>query len=64
MEKLRIIKFWVTAFSLIIWNVLKGKQWNMVYVDFDNGEGKDRAQYIARRAYGSYDIYWKDLGGF
>ena len=60
-QTLKIIKFWIIAFSLIMWNVLRGRQWNMVYVDFDFG-GQKRKQYIAKRSCGSYDIYWQDLG--
>ena len=66
MNKIRIIWFWIVAFSVIIWNVIKGNQWNLVYVDFHFGDdfktGKTiRKQLIAKKTTDSLDIYWQDL---
>lgn len=66
--KLRIIWFWLVAFSVIAWNTLKGNEWNMVYVDFHLGDDKlgrpIRKQLIAKRRIGGFDIYWQDLRAF
>ena len=68
MKKLKIINFWIIAFGYLFWNILRGNQWNMIYVDFDNGEGENgrqkRKQFIAKKNFSSYDIYWQDIGQF
>ena len=64
MQKLKIIKFWCIAFFYILWNVIKGYQWNMVYVDFHIDEGEVRPirkQLIAKRTVDGLNIYWQDL---
>ena len=64
MRKVRVLYFWVVAFSCIAWNVLKGNEWSMVYVDLhcgDNANGSPiRKQLIAKKSFGSLDIYWQD----
>ena len=65
MRKLRLIWFWCVAFIVIIWNILKGNKWHMIYIDFHFGNKEDgstiRKQLIAKQGVNSCDIYWQDL---
>jgi len=65
MKTLKMVWFWVVAFSVIVWNTLKGNTWHMVYVDFHFGDYPDgrpiRKQLIAKQHVGSLRIYWQDL---
>ena len=67
MRNLKIIKFWIVAFSVIIWQTLKGNTWHTliadieVYVDKDDPSVNKRKRLIARRTYNSLDIFWQDM---
>ena len=65
MHKLKITKFWIVAFSVIIWNTFRNRDWNMVYVDFDAGTKKNglprRTQLIAKRTAVGFSVVWQDL---
>jgi hypothetical protein len=65
MRRLKIAWFWAVAFSVLVWNILKGNTWHMIYVDFHLGDYPDgrpiRKQLIAKRRVGGFDIYWQDL---
>lgn len=60
-----MIKFWVVAFAVIIYQVVKGNDWHMVYVNFhcgDYGNGRPiRKQLIAKRSVKGLDMYWVQL---
>ena len=51
--KIQMIRFWTVALSVIVWNTMKGNDWNMVYADFHLGDKPDgrpiRKQLIAKR---------------
>ena len=68
MNKLKILKFWVVAFYVIIKNTLRNNEWHMIYVDFHYGDDQEgfpiRKQLVARRTASSFDIYWQDLKAF
>lgn len=68
MYKLKIIWFFIVAFSVIIWNIIKGNEWHMGYFDFHYGNDKKgrpiRKQLIAKKRCGGFDIYWQDLSIF
>ena len=67
-DVLRMIWFWIVSFSVIIYNTIKGNEWNMVYVDFhlgDESSGRPiRKQLIAKRSVDGFGIYWQDLKGW
>lgn len=59
MRKIRIIWFWIVAFNIIVWNVLRGKEWHMVMVDYEVGEENGvpvRRRMRAWKRCGSLDI--------
>ena len=66
MRKLRIIWFWIVAFSVIVWNTLKGNEWNLVYVNFHCGDSTDgtpiRKQLIAKKTISGFEVYWQYPG--
>ena len=68
MRKLQVIWFFVVAFAVIIWNVIKGHEWHMAYFDFhlgDDDKGRPiRKQLIAKKRCESFEIYWQDLNAF
>ncbi len=63
-KKIRIMCFWCIAFTVIIWNTLRGRHWNMIYVDFqwyDEALGeKIRKQLIAKKDSQKLSIYWQN----
>lgn len=65
MQKLKIVWFWMVAFTIIIKETLKGNDWHMVYVDFHYGDKPDgrpiRKQLIAKRTVSGFNIGWQDL---
>lgn len=64
-HKFKIIWFWIVAFSVIIWNSIKGNEWHMMYANFHLGNDENgnpiRRQLIAKRGIESFDVYWQDL---
>jgi hypothetical protein len=68
MHRLKEIWFWIVAFSCIIWNTIIGKNWNMIYVDFDNGTYLDgrikRKQLIAKKTCKGMELFWQDLSKY
>ena len=65
MQRLKIVWFWVVAFSVIIRETLKSNDWHMVYVDFHLGDKPDgrpiRKQLIAKRTAYGFNVGWQDL---
>lgn len=65
MKKAKILWFWLIAFKTILLQIIKGNEWNMIYVDFHLGDFEDgrpiRKQLIAKRTCSGYEIYWQDL---
>lgn len=65
LTRFKVFKFWIIAFSVIMWNVLKGNHWNMAYIDFHLGDDTNgnpiRKQLVARRSCNSLDIYWQEV---
>lgn len=62
--KIKIMCFWFVAFSHIIFRTIKGNNWNMVYVNLDNGVDstgrQKRKQLIAKRSgSGAFECYWQ-----
>jgi hypothetical protein len=68
MRKLNELKFWIVAFCYIVFNTMRNRNWNMIYVDFDNGEYPDgrikRKQLIAKKTCGGLELSWQDLSKF
>ena len=63
-NKVKLVKFWTIAFGVIIFNVVKGNEWQMIYCDFHIGDNKNgtpkRKQLIAKKSYNDCSIYWQD----
>ena len=61
-NKIKELWFWIVAFSIIIWQVLKGNTWHMVHVDIELGQNEDgspiRDRLIAMKRTGRLDVYW------
>jgi len=66
MRTLKAIRFWIVAFSIIIWNTMRGRTWHMICVDFHCGDDANgntiRKQLIARRDIHGYGVYWNRIG--
>jgi len=60
---IKIIFFWIVAFSTIIFHTMKNKNWHIVCADFEVGTKHDgfpvRKKLIARRSFNSLDLYWQ-----
>ena len=65
MNKLRVLRFWIIAFSVLIFNTLKGNNWHMIFADFHFGDNERgipiRKRLIAQQHYRTLDVYWQDL---
>lgn len=64
MQKLKILKFWMVAFSVIAWNTLKSNNWHMAFVDFHLGDEPDgrpirKRRLMAKQSCNSLDVYWE-----
>lgn len=68
MQKLRMVWFWIVAFSVIIWQTLKGNTWHSVRVDFHLGDNEygnpERKQIIARRKVHGLDLFTQHMPAF
>ena len=64
-QKLRILKFCVIAFSVLMWNTLKNNNWHMIYVDLHLGDNLDgspnRRRLIAKKTTYGLELLWEDM---
>ena len=65
-NKLTFLKFWIVAFSTVIYYVIRGKEWHWLSVDIEAEEGK-RKRIQARRTAGGATLScfhvpsWRDV---
>ena len=62
-NKLQTLKFWIVAFSIVIFQTMKGNSWHRIRVGFDFGideNGKQvRKNLVASRRVGGADVRWE-----
>ena len=64
-RNIKLIWFFVVSFTVIIWNILIGHDWHVLYCDFHVGDDERglplRKQLIAKRTATGCKLYWQDL---
>ena len=67
-NRCKILWFWLIAFRIVVWQTIKGNDWQMLMVDFqygDDAKGRPiRRQLIAKKHADGFHIYWQDLSVF
>lgn len=63
MQKLKMVKFWIVAFTYIIYHTIKNRNWHMVMADFEIGEDDSgstkRKQLIADKRCKRMSLRWQ-----
>jgi len=58
----------MVAFKTMIEQIIKGNEWNIIYIDFHLGDKEDgspiRKQLVAKRDVNGFSIYWQDISVF
>ena len=64
MKIIKEVKFWIVAFSCIIYQTLKNRRWHMIFVDIETGQDKQghpmRKKLIARRTCLGLELIWQE----